>query len=53
MTSEEYEAAIKRLQNDVDYWKSEYNHMKTENDKLALDLGLRDYPQWRDIPKGE
>ena len=43
MTPEEQ---IEKLKQEVEYWKSQYHKVKDENERLALDLGLRDYPQY-------
>jgi hypothetical protein len=46
MTPDEYKAEVARLKKEVDYWKAICHQLQDENDRLALDLGLRDYPQW-------
>lgn len=50
MTPEEQ---IENLKKEVEYWKSQYHKAKDEVEKLALDLGLRDYPQFHIPPFGE
>ena len=45
MTPDEYKAEVDRLKKEVEYWKATCHRLQDENDKLALDLGLRDYPQ--------
>ena len=42
MTPEEYKAEIERLKKEVEYWKAVCHKLKDENDKLSLDLGLKD-----------
>lgn len=42
MTPEEH---IELLKREVEYWKAQFHKVKDENERLALDLGLRDYPQ--------
>jgi cell shape-determining protein MreC len=46
MTPEEYKAEIERLKKEVEHWKQAYHRVKTENEKLSLDLGIRDNPQF-------
>ncbi len=43
MTPEEQ---IEKLKQEVEHWRQAYRRVKTENEKLALDLGIRDYPQY-------
>jgi cell shape-determining protein MreC len=42
MTPEQYKAEIERLKKEVEHWKQAYHRVKTENEKLSLDLGLRE-----------
>lgn len=42
MTLEQYQADIEKLKKEVEYWKNLCHKLKDENDKLALDLGLRE-----------
>ena len=39
MTPEEQ---IEKLKQEVEYWKEQYHKLKDENERLALDLGLRE-----------
>lgn len=39
MTPEEQ---IEKLKKEVEYWKEQYHKLKDENERLALDLGLKD-----------
>lgn len=39
MTTEEQ---LEHLKKEVEYWKSLYHKVKDENEKLALDLGLKE-----------
>ena len=41
MTPEEYKAKIERLKKEVEHWKEAYRRVKTENEKLSLDLGIK------------
>jgi cell shape-determining protein MreC len=41
MTPEEYKAEIERLKKEVEHWKQAYHRVKTENEKLSLDLGIK------------
>ena len=41
MTPEEYKAEIERLKKEVEHWKEAYRRVKTENEKLSLDLGIK------------
>jgi hypothetical protein len=45
MTPEEQ---IETLKKEVEYWKEQYHKAKDENERLALDLGIRDqgHSQW-------
>ena len=40
------EAEIERLKKEVEHWKQAYHRVKDENERLALDLGIRDNPQF-------
>jgi hypothetical protein len=42
MTPEQYEAEIERLKKEIEYLRQAYHRVKDENERLALDLGLRD-----------
>jgi cell shape-determining protein MreC len=42
MTPEEYKAEIERLKKEVEHLRQAYHRVKTENEKLSLDLGLRE-----------
>ena len=42
MTPDEYKAEIERLKKEVEYWKDLYHKTKDQNERLALDLGLKD-----------
>ena len=42
MTPEEYKAEIERLKKEVEYLRQAYYRVKDENERLALDLGLRE-----------
>lgn len=53
MTPDEFKAEVDRLKKEVEYWKSTCHRLQDENDKLALDLGLRDYPQLGKPNQGE
>jgi cell shape-determining protein MreC len=46
MTPEEYKAEIEHLKKEVEHWKQAYHRVKDENERLALDLGIRDNPQF-------
>jgi hypothetical protein len=35
------EAEIERLKKEVEHWKQAYHRVKTENEKLSLDLGIK------------
>ena len=37
----EYKAEIERLHKEVEHWKQAYHRVKTENEKLSLDLGIK------------
>lgn len=50
MTPEEQIAHLKK---EMEYWKALYHKVKDENEKLALDLGLKDYPQLTDPKPGD
>ena len=39
MTPEEQ---IEKLKQEVEYWKEQYHKVKDENERLCLDLGLKD-----------
>jgi hypothetical protein len=41
MTPEQYKAEIERLKKEVEHWKQAYHRVKTENEKLSLDLGIK------------
>jgi hypothetical protein len=53
MTPDEFKAEVARLKKEVEYWKATCHKLQDENDRLALDLGLRDYPQWGVSNQGE
>jgi cell shape-determining protein MreC len=46
MTSEEYKAEIERLKKEIEHLRQAYHRVKDENERLALDLGIRDNPQF-------
>jgi len=46
MTPEEYKAEIERLKKEVEHWKQAYHRVKDENERLSLDLGIKDNPQF-------
>ena len=37
----EYKAEIERLHKEVEYWKEQYHKVKDENERLSLDLGIK------------
>ena len=37
----EYKVEIERLKKEVEHWKQAYHRVKTENEKLSLDLGIK------------
>jgi hypothetical protein len=43
ITLNEYSLSLDRLKKEVEYWKEQYHKVKEENDKLALDLGLKEH----------
>lgn len=42
MTPEEYKVEIERLKKEVEYWKAQFHKVQDENDRLSLDLGLKE-----------
>lgn len=46
------EEQVEELKKEVEYWRAAYRRVKDENEKLALDLGLKDYPQLRESTSG-
>ena len=46
MTPEEYKAEIERLKKEIEYLRQAYHRVKDENERLALDLGIKDNPQF-------
>jgi hypothetical protein len=43
ITLNEYSLALERLKKEVEYWKTQYYKVKDENERLALDLGLKEH----------
>jgi len=46
MTPEEYKAEIERLKKEVEHLRQAYHRVKDENERLSLDLGIKDNPQF-------
>ena len=41
MTPEEYKAEIERLKKEVEHLRQAYHRVKDENERLSLDLGIK------------
>ena len=46
MTPEEYKAEIERLNKEIEHLRQAYHRVKDENERLALDLGIKNNPQF-------
>ena len=42
----EYKAEIERLYKEVEHLRQAYHRVKDENERLSLDLGIKDNPQF-------
>ena len=42
----EYKAEIERLHKEIENLRQAYHRVKTENERLSLDLGIKDNPQF-------